>query len=159
MTLSGKANVSLRKNRNRALWLRENSCTDKLHQTAHQIQSHSLFTSFLSISLMPFTLPAHGAPRLNSNVWLSRSPTLWLFPGYSLMKTLSFLVRDAHFHMHAFLHADVQNMFDPHLFFLKSQSVPDCSRLYLLPPSTCQLPYNKNNKINCLKITLYSFLV
>lgn len=121
MTVSGKANVPPRKNTNRAPQFHENSYTAKLYPTAHHIQSHILLTSFFSISLMPFTLLAHGTPRLNSEVWLSRSPILCLFLSYCLMKTLCcylYVMLTSISTLSLTLMS--KTCVDPHIFFLKS---------------------------------------
>lgn len=118
MTVSGKANVPPRKNTNRAPQFHENACPAKFYPTAHYIQSHILLTSFFSISL---TLLAHGTPRLNSDVSLSRSPILWLFPSYSVMKTLCcylYVMLTSTSTLSLTLMS--KTCVDPHLFFLKS---------------------------------------
>ena len=62
--------------------------TAKSDRTANQVQSQNLLTSFFSIFLIPFTLPTHRTPKLNSDAWLSRSSISRLFLCYSLRQTL-----------------------------------------------------------------------
>lgn len=81
---------------------------------ACQVQTHIVHTSFSYISLTSFTLLAHGIPKLNSDVWLSKSSILWPFPSYFKEKdTLLLPVWDTLFTPMLSFSTNKQNIFWP----------------------------------------------